>query len=276
MEAMLKRLLRWDKKTEVEKVPFRRFYHHLFHTRSYSHVISLLPIPLWFVLRACNSDKHQPTGHLYGYTYSKLFWPFKYKPIKLLEIGVGGNEASLGGASLNAWQLYFPFAEIIGCDIYDKQKLARGRIKIYQLDQSSKDQLEALCKIEKAFDIIIDDGSHLITHQVFTFEHLYPALKEGGIYIIEDVQTSYWKDWGGAGIGDVAFEKTCVGFFLNLTKYINHSEFIDLSGIDMRMIDLSKSIKRITFEHNLIIIVKGDNTQPSNSSNIAVSSRSVH
>jgi len=267
MKTVLKRIIGWDQKTAAEKVAFgESIYYHLARALGVFPVVSLFPFPLWFLLRACHSDKHQSTGHLYGYTYGQLFKPFKYKSIKLLEIGVGGYERGIGGSSLNAWLLYFPFAKIIGCDIYDKQSLAARRIKIYQLDQSSKHQLEALCKSEKAFDIIIDDGSHLSCHQIFTFEHLYPALKDDGIYIIEDVQTSYWKNdgWDGAAIGDPAFEKTCVGYFLNLTRYINHSEFADLSGVDMRIMVLAKSIKRVIFEHNLIIIVKGDNTQPSN------------
>jgi hypothetical protein len=226
-------------RTEAQKAAFRWFqqlHYHLFRIVGFPPV----PIPLWFVLRACYSDKHQPARHTYGYTYGKLFWSFKYKPIKLLEIGVGGDATDLGGESLNAWQLYFPFAQIIGCDLYDKRRLARGRIKIYQLDQSSEDQLEVLRNSEKAFDIVIDDASHISAHQVLTFERLYPALREGGIYVIEDVQTSYWKDWGGASIADAAFDKTCVGYFLNLTKYINHSEFTDLNGVDKRMRDLAK------------------------------------
>jgi len=256
MKTTLKRMLGWDQKTEAAKAPFRRLTNNALGLGS--HFISLFPIPLWFLLSQSNSDKHQVNGHLYGYTYEQLFRPFKYKFIKLLEIGVDKGE------SLKAWQFYFPFAKIIGCDIRDMRSIATRRLKIYQLDQSSEGQLQAICKAETVFDIIIDDGSHLSTHQIFTFEHLYPALKDRGIYIIEDVQTSYWSEWEGAPISDPAFEKTCVGYFLNLTKYINHSEFIDRSDIEMRMMELAKSIKQIIFEHNLIIIMKGDNSQPSN------------
>src|SRR5262249_25083372 len=175
---------------------------------------------------------------LYGYTYGKLFRPYKYKPIKLLEIGVGGYGEGHGGESLNAWQLYFPFAKIIGCDIHDKQRLSTLNTKIYQLDQSSKDQLEALAKSEKPLNIVIDDGSHLSSDQIISFEYLYPALTDGGIYIIEDVRT---------------FDGTCSDYFLDLQRYISGSASGDLEGANLRSWRLAKGIKKIIFDGNLII-----------------------
>jgi len=191
-----------------------------------------------------------------------LFWRFKYRRIKLLEIGLGRFEGRLGGESLNAWQAYFPFAKIIGCDIKDKTRLNTFRTKIYVLDQSSKVQLDKLCENEMAFDIIIDDGSHLSAHQICAFETLIYALNSGGLYIIEDVQTSFWSHsgWDGAPIGDSRFDSTCVGYFLRLAKHINHREFTNLHGTDAGMLELAKSVKQIIFEHNLIIVVKGDSS----------------
>src|SRR5262249_15277228 len=87
-------------------------------------------------------------------------------------------------------------------------------------DQSSKVQLDELCEKETAFDIIIDDGSHLSAHQVCAFETLIGALNSGGLYIIEDVQTSFWSHsgWDGAPISDPRFDGTCVGYFLRPSK----------------------------------------------------------
>ena len=51
------------------------------------------------------------------------------------------------------------------------------------------------------FDVIIDDGSHIPWHQIFTLETIFDTfLKDGGVYIIEDIETSYW--WGDAGSTD--------------------------------------------------------------------------
>ena len=99
MKLMLKRVLGWARRTEAEKVMLRHRFQFIRYRLLYlaSHVLSVFPIPLVFVLRICGSDKHQPGQHLYGHTYRKLFWPYKYKPIKLLEIGVGGYGVGLGG-----------------------------------------------------------------------------------------------------------------------------------------------------------------------------------
>ena len=264
MKLTLKKLFRWDRKSEVEKAAifsrYEFFRYRLFYLISWP--VCVLPISLWLLLRLCLSDKHQPFEHQYGFTYNALFWRFKYKPIKLLEIGVGGYGKRIGGESLNAWQAYFPFATVIGCDIQDKSKLATQRTKILILDQSSKHQLLELRKKEGPFDIIIDDGSHLSVHQIGTFKLLYGALRTNGLYIIEDVQTSYWSHefWGGAPIDAPEFESTCVGYFMRLAKYINHREFMGRSGADEDMLELGRSIRQIIFEHNLIVVTKGDNS----------------
>jgi Methyltransferase domain len=268
MKLMLKRALGWAQKSASERAEIvQRFDLPRYRLIYFAACLAcFLPIPLRFLLRACLSDKHQVYQHLYGYTYGQLFGRFKYRPIKLLEIGIGGYGRRLGGESLNAWQAYFPFARIVGCDIQPKQQLATFRTKIYQLDQSSREDLEALREREKSFDIIIDDGSHRNAHQIFTFEILFPALKQGGVYVVEDIQTSYWSHggWDGSSIADPAFAATCVGYFLELAKYVNHSEFADFRGVDPQKLDLAKSIKQIIFECNLIIVLKGDNTRPSN------------
>ena len=245
---------------KAEKDRFRQLLEFVRYRLLYlaSYVICFFPISLRLLFQMCGSDKHQYGAHQYGYTYDALFWRFKYKRIKLLEIGLGRHGNRLGGESLSAWQAYFPFATIIGCDILDKTRLKTFRAKIYVVDQSSKFQLEELCKKETAFDIIIDDGSHLSAHQISAFETLIGALKSEGLYIIEDVQTSFWSHsgWDGAPIGDPRFDSTCVGYFLRLAKHINYREFENSYGSDAAMLELAKSIKQIIFEHNLIIVVK--------------------
>ena len=67
-----------------------------------------------------------------------------------------------------------------------------GRVHIHVVDQeSSADDLAILSGKEGPFDVIIDDGSHINAHQIFTFENLFSELKAGGLYIIEDTLTSY-------------------------------------------------------------------------------------
>ena len=54
-----------------------------------------------------------------------------------------------------------------------------------------------LKSINSELDIIIDDGSHINEHVIRTFQYLFPKLKPGGIYVVEDTQTSYRQDYGG-------------------------------------------------------------------------------
>jgi hypothetical protein len=251
MKVMLKKAVGWGHKSEAEKDRLEFLRYRLLYLVSCA--ICFFPIPIRFLLQMCGSDKHQRDAHQYGDTYDTLLRRSKYKRIKLLEIGLGRH-----GKSLNAWRAYFPFATIIGCDILDKTRLKTFRTKIYVVDQSSKVQLEELCKKETAFDIIIDDGSHLSAHQICAFETLIGALNSEGLYIIEDVQTSFWSHsgWDGAPISDPRFDNTCVGYFLKLAKHINYREFENFYGCDAGMLELAKSIKQIIFEHNLIIVVK--------------------
>lgn len=258
---ILKRIVRWESKTEEQKAHLKNIAE-----KCWRLAFSVFPVPLDYILQASGSDKHQKGGHLYGVTYNTLFKRFRYRRIKLLEIGIGGYAHDIGGSSLKAWETYFPFARIVGCDIVDKKRLETRRIRTYALDQYSAADLSVLCRAEGTFDIIIDDGSHMSKHQIFTFEKLFPSLNDEGLYVVEDIQTSYWKSdgWDGADVGSPAFDQTCFGYFLSLAKYINHAEFEDVENVDSGAMNLAKSIRQMIFEHNLIIIVKGDNTNFSN------------
>lgn len=262
---LVKALLGWERKSNSEK----DLIAHRWGRRA-ARLLAPLPVPLWMLLRAFGSDKHRPGSHAYGHTYGALFRRWKYRRVRLLEIGIGGYGGSLGGQSLLAWRAYFPFGAIVAADIVPKQILAGRGVRVHTLDQSSPAALAALCQAEAPFDIVIDDGSHLNAHQILTFRHLWDALKEGGVYIVEDVQTSFWSGtvngiaWDGARIGDPAFPAVCVGYFLELAKYVNHAEFSRGETVDPALLAIGRQVRRISFEHNLIVVEKGDNTAASN------------
>lgn len=148
--------------------------------------------------RKYRSDKF--VGHDYADFYEKLFNPIRDLPIRLLEIGIGEEDREIGGASLLTWAEYFQNAEIVGIDLFDKTALETDRIRTRICDQSSHEDLETLCNEFGSFDVIIDDGSHIgqhITRSLFT---LFPYLSAGGLYILEDLQTSYWPGYGGSSL----------------------------------------------------------------------------
>ena len=119
--------------------------------------------------------------HGYLAHYERLLAPFRERNFNLVEIGIQR------GASLALWHAYFARATIIGVDIADVcRQYARGRIKVAIGSQADAVFLSGLAA-EYPPTVVIDDGSHKPEHQLFSFEHLFPLLRPGGCYIIEDV-----------------------------------------------------------------------------------------
>ena len=96
------------------------------------------------------------------------------------------------------WKAYFPKAQIIGLDIEDKSFVNEDRILAYQGSQTDAALLKQIVRTHGKFKIIIDDGSHRPEHIRATFAILFPLLAKGGMYAIEDTQTSYWPRFGGS------------------------------------------------------------------------------
>ncbi|HEX5327835.1 MAG TPA: class I SAM-dependent methyltransferase [Acetobacteraceae bacterium] len=214
-------------------------------------MLSWLPLRLGWVMHLFGSDKESDDGHSYGATYHELLRGLRYRPIRLLEIGV------LSGDSLLGWRAFLPRATIVGCDIRPKPHCAHRRIRTYVTDQSSAADLAALAAAEGPFDVIIDDGSHISDHQITSFYALFDHLRGGGLYVIEDVQTSFWPGgFGGAHATDPAFLRSCMGEMLELAKYINQVEFRSRDGLDPRRLAVGRGIRRMVFEHNLVIVWK--------------------
>jgi hypothetical protein len=201
------------------------------------------------------ADKN--TTHRYTQHYKRFLSPFRKRKIVLLEIGVGGyNEPSLGGASLRMWRSYFPKGRIYGIDIEDKRSHDERRIKTFKGSQADTDFLKEVVETTGAIDIVIDDGSHRCDHIITSFECLFPLMSERGIYVIEDVQTSYWEAFGGND-QDPDRPDTTVGYFKRLIHGVNYKERPSWT-CEPSFFD--KNILGISFYHNLVIIEKGPNT----------------
>jgi demethylmacrocin O-methyltransferase len=173
------------------------------------------------IYRTDKAGSHSYTPH-----YQAHLKKFKFKRIHLLEIGVGGYEdPQNGGSSLRMWKKYFPFGKIFSFDIFDKSALQERRIKIFQGSQVDADFLDKVIQEMGTIDVIIDDGSHINEHVIETFKLLFPKLKDGGIYIIEDTQTSYWPYYGGDS-EDLKNPNTMMNYFKGLLDSMNNKEFI--------------------------------------------------
>ena len=136
--------------------------------------------------------------------YESFMKEKKNEPIQLLEVGV------FYGASIKMWAEYFSNdnAKIVGADWFEgkqgnasyfpnpryifSQQLS-PKIRLVELDQSRKEHIQRFMnsEVEYTYDYILDDGSHLMKDQQLTFILLFPLLKHGGTFIIEDLHTSF-------------------------------------------------------------------------------------
>lgn len=206
-------------------------------------------------------------SHDYAAAYSHYFRNIRDCPIKLLEIGV------LFGGSLLMWENYFKNAEIHGVDVtldYVKYDLKRAICHI--ADQSKpEDLLRVVNDCGGSFDIIVDDGGHLMDQQIISFVTLFPYLNSGGIYIVEDLHTSYWRSHGGSGTQEnpSSIGHTMISFLKDLvddvnfvgaaTGHANHN--LKIAGCDIEAVkdslnDYRKDILSIHFYDSLCFVIK--------------------
>jgi glycosyltransferase involved in cell wall biosynthesis len=157
--------------------------------------------------------------------YERHFAQFRNQPISLLEFGV------LHGGSLQMWKYYFgPHAKIYGADINPRcAELAEDQISILLTDQESRESLQNICKTLPPFEIIIDDGGHTMLQQTTTFEEMWGQLKIGGVYLVEDMLTSYWPAFGGGYKNPVSF----VEYTKGLIDQLNAWHAVPNSGLEV-------------------------------------------
>ena len=198
--------------------------------------------------------------HDYTPVYDSLMRAHRGRRVRLLEVGVGGWKASLGGASLRMWESYFRRGRIYAIDVEDKTELTAGRVQVFQCSQIDGARLGAIAREHGPFDFIVDDGSHINAHQIRTFGLLWPHLKDGGTYIVEDVQTSYWPHYGGGSLGTPGYESSCMRWFKELADSVNLPEFLDPAPPGR----LDPGIASIAFHHNLIVLTKDLSARYSN------------
>lgn len=86
----------------------------------------------------------------------------------------------------------FPRGSIFGLDIKEKcRSFEEDRLRIFVGDQKNIAVLDDIVDVSGPLDVVFDDGSHQAEDQQATIRHLWPRLKHGGLYVIEDIHTSY-------------------------------------------------------------------------------------
>jgi len=127
-----------------------------------------------------------PFAHGFVEIYDRIFASERDSMKRFFEIGI------LNGVSHLMWREYFPNAKIFGIDVKDYSAQSKGSgIETFVADQSNREDLKAFIdKYGGDFDVILDDGGHAMDHQQVSLGYLFPYVKSGGIFIIEDIHTS--------------------------------------------------------------------------------------
>jgi hypothetical protein len=125
--------------------------------------------------------------------YERHFGPWRGRTLTFLEVGVAH------GGSLAMWRRFFgPLATVVGVDIDPKCRAHEENGVFVRIgDQSDPRFLDGLVEEFGVPDVVLDDGSHQMAHIHATFDALYPRMGKNGVYMVEDLHTAYWPDFGG-------------------------------------------------------------------------------
>lgn len=197
------------------------------------------------------------TAHDYMRFYEFYFSKFKDDVFNLLELGVGPEENK--GKSLLTWCDYFPNASIVGVDVRpDAKSVETDRIKVEIGNLESIDFLYAIAKKHPKNQILIDDASHAWSHQILAFEVLFQTVLPGGLFVMEDINTSYQplseQRWYGNCYEDAFTYFNRLSYLVCGGKKPHHS-YQTIKPTPMQMA-LAAKIDAICFYRDTILIVK--------------------
>jgi len=183
--------------------------------------------------------------------YERHFNRFRDKEIVVLEIGVSQ------GGSLQMWKHYFgDKAKIYGIDINPKCKLLEEKnIEVFIGSQSDRKFLKQVVKEIPEIDILIDDGGHGMKQQIVSFEELFNHVKVDGVYLCEDLCTSYWLNFGGG------YKRR--GTFIEYTKnFIDYLNAFHSRQKKLKVNSFTKTVDSIHYYDSVIVIEKRETTPP--------------
>jgi len=194
----------------------------------------------------------------YADIYENWFKTKVWDVRNFLEIGVHK------GGALRAWAQYFPIATIYGIDIKNKfdweKTFDKKRIKFTVGDITD---INVVNKIYSGveFDVIIDDASHMVEDQIITFLRMFQRVVFGGVYIVEDIHTSYWPKFGGG----YKRKNTFIEFVKDIIDMPNYwaykiTDRAEEYKIEEKILWLEENIKSISIYKGLCFIERQDKT----------------
>ena len=202
--------------------------------------------------------------HHYLKVYDKHFSRFKGKNPTILEVGV------YAGGGLEMWNDYFDGeCQIYGIDIMPSTLEIPKQLKLDNVymelgDQENRDFWKKYLEDKPKFDIVIDDGGHTMGQQIVTYQEIYDHIKEDGVYLCEDLHTSYWKEWGG----EYGNKNTFIEYSKNFIDYMHYHHIDkDVSSRNIRKLKgnateaqkFRENTNSIHYYDSIIVLEKGQN-----------------
>jgi 23S rRNA U2552 (ribose-2'-O)-methylase RlmE/FtsJ len=178
--------------------------------------------------------------------YERYFSRYRGKELVILEIGVHH------GGSLQMWKRYFgERVKIYGIDINPEcKKFEEENIKIFIGSQSDRQFLKSVRLQIPEIDVLIDDGGHTMQQQIITFEEIFNHVKADGIYLCEDLHTSYWLKYGGG----YKRKGTFIEYSKNIIDQLN-AHYSEQGSL--KIDSLTKSIYSMHYYNGMLVIEKG-------------------
>jgi len=182
----------------------------------------------------------------YFEVYERHFSRFRDREVNIVEIGVSQ------GGSMQMWRHYFgPKARLFGVDINPNCKqFEEPGLRIFIGDQGDRDFLRSLARELPQIDILIDDGGHTMRQQINTFEELFPKVAPDGVYLCEDLHTSYWNSFGGG----VRRRGTFIEYSKNFIDALNawHSR----QPRRLEVSDFTRSAHSVHYYDSIVVVEK--------------------
>lgn len=180
--------------------------------------------------------------------YERHFSRFINVDVVMIEIGCGK------GGSLQMWKRYLgPHARIIGIDIEPKcSEYAEDQIEIFIGDQSDPEFLASVLRKVGTPDIVLDDGSHVMSHINASFKELYQSVSKSGVYMVEDLHTAYWREYEGG------FRRS--GSFIEVCKDLIDELNADHSREALIATEFTRSTLSMHIYDSVIVFEKGRHT----------------
>jgi Methyltransferase domain len=170
---------------------------------------------------------------------------------RVFELGVWkGGSVAFWAEALKPERLVavdrLPGSESPAFDDYLSAHASRLEVK-WGVDQEDREQVRAIAEAEfpEPLDLVIDDASHLYGPTRASFESLFPRLRPGGLYMVEDWAWAHWAEFQGP--------RSAFARQIPLTRLVE--EFVAAIGT-------GDVVRSLSIRHGFVVVERGEKPLP--------------